>query len=215
LQRIKSRRLLIDALSIVGRFDVKRLGEALNDKWYVARNIVIVLGKIGDSWSIEFLSKALSHNDQRVRKEAIKAIASIGGTDIIPHLRTAINDADPSIRITAARTLGNLKTESAKKVLLEEVSRKDFLDREFSEKKEFYDAITHWYDKEVKDFLFKTLKKKRLWKKTKNDETRACAAYALGIMGDREAIPLLEKTKNSKNKLLKSLSTAAINQLTG
>ena len=77
-----------------------------------------------------------------------------------------------------------------------------------------YNAISRWQDEEVKNFLLKTLKKKKFWEKTKNDETRACAAYVLGITGNKDAIPLLEKTKNSNNKLLKTFSLSAIRQLT-
>ncbi|MCK5427754.1 MAG: hypothetical protein KAJ34_08665, partial [Thermodesulfovibrionia bacterium] len=41
LQQMKGRRLLIEVLSIVGRLDIKMLGEGINDsKWYVVRNIV-------------------------------------------------------------------------------------------------------------------------------------------------------------------------------
>ena len=215
LQNIKGRRLLIVALSIVGRLDIKKLGAGLNDsKWYVVRNIVVILANIADSWSKEFLIKALSHPDERVRKEVIKGLTSIGGSDILPHLKTALNDDIPSIRITSLRALGNLGTEPAKETLLSELSKKDFLTKDFNEKKESYAALSRWRDQEVKNFLMKSLKKTSFWNKTKNDETRAFAAYALGVIGDKDALPLLEKTKKSKNKLLKTLSLAAIRHLT-
>lgn len=215
LQSIKGRRLAINALSILGRLDIKTLAKGLYDsRWYVVRNIIAILGKIADTASIEYLTKILSHTDQRVRREVIKTIGGIGGLTIFPYLKNALNDNDPSVRMTAARMLSNTRTEIAKKTLLSELSKKDFSSRDFTEKKEFYEAITHWQDQEVKDFLLATLKKKKFLGKTKNDETRACAAYSLGIIGDKEAIPLVEKTKNSKNRLLKEFSTAAIKRLT-
>ena len=42
------------------------------------------------------------------------------------------------------------------------------------------------------------------------DETKACAAHALGILKDKESIPLLETAGKSKNKLLRESSLAAI-----
>ena len=133
LQQMKGRRLLIEVLSIVGRLDIKALGEGINDsKWYVVRNIVIILGNIADSWSKEFLIKALSHVEERVRREVIRALTNIGGSDILPHLKTALNDDIPSLRITSARALGNIRTEPAKKILLDEMLKKDFLKKDFN-----------------------------------------------------------------------------------
>lgn len=215
LRSIKGRRLVIDAISIVGRLDIKTLAKGLSDsRWYVVRNIISILGKIADARAVGYLTKILSHPDQRVRKEAIKTICGIGGSNMLPYLTNALNDSVPSIRITAVRMLGNTRTEAVKKLLLTELSKKDFSSKDFAEKKEFYEAITHWQDQEVKDFLLATLKKKKFWGRIKNDETRTCAAYAIGIVGDKDAIPFLEEAQSSKNKLLKTFSTVAIKRLT-
>lgn len=215
LQSIKGRRLVIDILSIIGRFDMEALSKGLYDsRWYVVRNIISILGKIADTRAIEYLAKTLSHPDQRVRKETIKTMGGLGGHNILPYLKNALNDNDPSVRMPVVRILGNARTEDAKKILLTELSKRDFSSKDFIEKKEFYTAITHWQDQEVKDFLLATLKKKKFWGRTKNDETRACAAYAIGIIGDKEAISALGEAQNSKNKLLKTFSAAAIKQLT-
>jgi HEAT repeat protein len=206
---------VINALTVVGKFDVKTLAEGLHsDKWYVVRNIIVVLGKIADSWSLEYLTKTLTHPDPRVRKEVIKTLAGIGGANVLRHFKNALNDDILSVRITAAREMGNIKTETAKNILLTELAKKDFLLKDFTEKKEFYEAVAHWDDPQVRDFLRTALKKRKFWKKIKNDETRACAAYALGIIGDKESVPYLEKAKHSKNKLLNAFASAALRRLT-
>lgn len=216
LKEIKSRRLMINTLSTIGRLDVKTLAEGLNDeRWYVVRNIILVLGTIADSWSLDILSKAVSHSDKRVRKEALKMIGLTGRTDLLSYVKDALNDHDSSVRMTAVRTLSSTKSDEAKQILLAELSKKIFNSKEFTEKKEFYDAIPRWQDRDVINFLLETLNKKKIWGRTKNDETRACAAYALGIIGEKEAIPYLEKTKNSKNKLLNTYSVAALKRLKG
>ncbi len=215
LQNIKSRRLVIEILSITGRLDMETIANGLYDnKWYVVRNIILILGKIADTKAIEYLTKTLSHTDQRVRKEAVKAMGSIGGTAILPHLKSTLEDSDPSVRITVAKVLGSTKSEGAKHILLNEMSQKSFPSKDFIEKKEFFEAITSWKDQGVKNFLLATLKKKKFWGKTKNDETRACAAYAIGIIGNKDAISYLKTAQNTKNKLLKTFSANAIKQLT-
>ncbi len=216
LQRIRGRRFIISALSIVGRLDIKTLAEGLHsNKWYVVRNIILVLGKIADSWSLEYLAGIVNHSDPRVRKEALKTLASIGGKKALLYLRDSLNDDIPSVRITAAVEIGNIKTEAAKNVLLTELTQKKFLQKNFNEKKAFYEAVARWSDQQVKDFLRSTLRKKKFWNKTKNDETRTCAAHALGMIGDRESIAYLEKTRTSKNALLSTFSSAALKRLTG
>lgn len=215
LQSIKGRRLIIEVLSIIGSLDIETIAKGLNDRqWYVVRNIISILGRIADVRAIEYLTKTLSHTDPRVRKETVKTMGGIGGPNILPHLKQALNDKDSSVRMPVIRILGNTRTTAAKKILLTELSKRSFQSKEFSEKKEFYGAIANWKDQDVKDFLLKKLRKKRFWNRAKNDETRACAAYAVGIVGYMEAIPFLEKTQNSRNKLLKTLSYTAIKQLT-
>ncbi len=214
LQSIRGRRLIIDILAVIGKLDMEALAKGLYDsRWYVVRNIITILGKIADARAVEYLTKPLSHPDQRVRKEAIKTLGSIGTSNILPHIKTVLSDEDPSLRIYAARILGTIKNDAAKKILLSENSKKEFIDKDFTEKKEFFEALAHWQDQDVKDFLLGTLNKSKFWRRKKNNETRACAAYAIGVIGFKEALPYLNKTRTNKNKTLRSFSIAAINQL--
>jgi hypothetical protein len=213
-QTIKGRHFIIDALVMLGQHDVKEVAKGLNDsKWYVVRNVVFILGKIASPETKGLLTKALSHSDVRVRKEAVITIGNFKSSDMVRHLAGSLNDSDKSIRTTAARMLGSIKTEDAKKVVFSELSGKQFMAREFTEKKEFYRVIANWQDPEVKDFLIKTLNKKKFFKKAKNDENRACAAYALGIMKDKDSIKSIEKASRSKNRILRELSTAALKKM--
>ncbi len=215
LRNIKGRMLIVDTLSIIGRLDLKTLAKGLHDtRWYVVRNIISIMGKIGDSGSIENLAELMSHPKERVRMECIRTISRIGGQNILPYLKNALNDSVSAIRIAAAKAIGNIKTEAAKKILLAELSKKDFLQHDFKEKKGFYRAIANWPDQETKAFLLTTLNKNFFWRRAQNNETRACAAYALGIIGDTAAIPSLKKASHSRNKLLRESSIFAMERLT-
>ncbi len=214
MESIKGRHLMIDALVIQGRHNLKKLAKGLSDShWHVVRNVATVLGKIADPDSAEDLVKIISHADHRVRKEGVIAIGNIETPKTAQYLKTSISDNDKSVRITAARTLANVKTGDAKELLLAELSGKNFSVKDFSEKKEFYRIIANWQDQEVKDFLIRTLNKKKFFGKAKNDENRACAAYALGIIKDIDAIKPLESASRSRNRVLRELSTAALVRL--
>ena len=210
----KSRPFLIDALIILGRHNAEAVSRGLYDRrWDIARSTALILGKIASPDSIKYLTKALSYPDHRVRKEVINAMDNINSPEKISYLKNILYDENKSVRLAAAKTLGHIKTEEVKKVLLDELSGKDFLAKDFPEKREFYRIIAQWHDQEVKDFLIKTLNKKRFLKRTKNSESRACAAYTLGIIDNKDSIKSIEAASRSKNKILKAMSLEALNRL--
>jgi hypothetical protein len=215
LQSIRGKRLIIEALSIIGRLDIETIAQGLtNSNWNIVQNTLTILGKIADTRALKYLTNTLSHPDLTVRKATIQVMGEIGTRNILPHLKSTLTDKDQSIRIITARALGNSKSEGAKMILLGEMSKKQFSSKPFDEKKQFYEAIASWNDQEVKDFLSARLKMKKFWGRTKNDETRACAAYAIGLIGDKDAISYLRETMKSKNNLLKTSSVEALKRLT-
>jgi hypothetical protein len=214
LQKIKNRRLLIDALSKIGRNNIHSLAKGLNDtKWYVARNTALILGNIATSDTIPYLAESLSHKDERVRKAAVNALSNTGSPDVIEHIRHCFQDPNVHVRNAAAKAMGFLHTEDSKQILLKEIMSRNFCLKELNEKKEFFTAIANWHDQDVKDFMIKTLNTKKLLKKTKHDESRACAAYALGLIRDKNAIPALEKVCTSANLHLRRFASDALRKL--
>jgi HEAT repeat protein len=88
-----------------------------------------------------------------------------------------------------------------------------FKERDFDEKREFYEVLSRWKDAEVFDFLIRALKKKSFFGRARNYENRACAAFCLGLLGNKDALTLLNKYKSSNNKLLREFSYTAIKRL--
>ncbi|HYA31399.1 MAG TPA: HEAT repeat domain-containing protein, partial [Thermodesulfovibrionales bacterium] len=168
---------------------------------------------IGDKKAVEYLLNTVKHADERVRKEAIKALGELKSPLGLQTLRDCLSDPDPVIRKVSVKALGNIGSETAKRLILEKVSGKDFHDRGLDEKREFFEVLAHWNDAEVADFMLKALKKRSLFRRTKTDEFRACAAHALGLMGSKDALPSLVKLRDSKNRLLKEYIIAAIKKI--
>ena len=104
-------------------------------------------------------------------------------------------------------------SEAAKRIVMNRISDKNFKDKEFDEKKEVFEVLARWKDNEVINFLAAILKKKTFLGRTKNYENRACAAYALGLVGNASALPLLNKCKNEGNKLLREFTHIAIKRI--
>jgi hypothetical protein len=214
LKTVRGRKHLIDALILLGKRDVQLIAKGLDDqRWYLVRNIIYILRKIGDRRATEYLLRTVRHSDIRVRKEGIKALGELGGRDVIQTLRESLDDEDGEVRVTAAKAFGTIGSEVAKKILLERVSSKVFKDKDFEEKKAFFEVLLRWKDQTVYDFLLSTLRKKTLFSRAKNDESRACAAFTLGLIGRKEALPELYAMKESGSDFLKDFVQAAIRKL--
>jgi HEAT repeats len=214
LKTVRARKHVIDALIILGRKDIESIAKGLDDqRWYLVRNIIYILRKIADKRSTEYLLRTVRHSDIRVRKEGIKALGELGGRDVIQTLRECLDDADPEIRIMAAKAFGTIGTDVSKKIILEKISNKTFKDKDFEEKKAFYEVLSRWKDQTVFDFLIQTLKKKALFGRSKNDENRACAAFCLSLQGRKDALPELESLRESGSEILRDFVHAAIRKL--
>lgn len=214
LKSIHARKLVIDALTYLGPKDIMLLAGGLSDtRWYVVRNIIFILRKIADKRAVDFLLKTVKHGDIRVKKEVIRALGELGGPGVIVALRDSLDDPEVQVRIAALKALGNIGSEAPKRIILDRIIDKKFKDKEFDEKKDYFEIISKWKDQEVFDFLVHMLKQKTFFGSTKNDENRACAAYSLGLLGNKDALNILNKYKNDGSKLIKEFTFTSIRKL--
>ena len=214
LKTIPARKNVINALIALGKKDIQSLAKGLYDsRWYVVRNIIYILGKIGDKKAVDYLIKTVNHSDIRVRKEVIKALGELGTSGVLQTLKECLDDPEVQIRTSTARALGNIRSAAAKSIILQRMADKNFNKNDFNEKKEFHEVLSRWKDNDVIEFLMKILKKKAFFGRAVNDENRACAAYCFGLMGCKEALPLLYKIRDSQNKLLREYAYTAIKRI--
>src|SRR4030066_1779697 len=107
LKNSKARRVFCDGLSEVGKNAIELFTPFLEDRrWYLVRNIIYILGRIGKEQSLPYIQKAFNHEDIRVRREAIQALGLIGGPKAIGVLVKGLPDNDVRIRCMAAINLG-------------------------------------------------------------------------------------------------------------
>lgn len=119
------RRMLVDILSDVARSDPAPLTARLNDsRWYLVRNIVIVLRHTGDRNAIRLMRPVLSYSDHRVRLEALRGLAMLGD-EADPFFETALGDDHASVRQTAIALLGTHATETAERLLVAALDRRN------------------------------------------------------------------------------------------
>ena len=207
----KHRRLLCEILAEISKQDISALAEALDDeKWYLVRNIAMILGMIKATGSEKYLGKVLKHSDVRVRRETIRALDGISGGETKNLFLSALEDSDVTIRITALKALKRSKATGLFDVLSRNISRDELRKKSFAEKKELLETIAVLGSEEAFPLLAELFRKKGLIEKDEITEIRASAAYGLGLLKSKEAMVLLEKETNSKNSMLREACVKAL-----
>lgn len=214
LNAMHTRKLVINALVYLGKDDISSFHKGLNDsRWYVVRNLVYILRKIGERRAVNYLLKPLQHEDIRVRKEVIRALGELGGDKAITALQGCLQDNNIHVRKYALNALGNTMSEAAKQIIMEQISGKPFKDKPFDEKKQYFGALANWKDQNVYDFLVKLLAKRSFFLRSRDYDNKACAVYCLGLIGRKDAVQILNKYKKASNKLLRESSFTALKRI--
>ncbi len=102
-ESIDERRRCFNALLDAGG-GTDALLEGLRDpRWYVVRNVALVLGELREPGAVRLLARALQEPDERVREAAAQALARIDGPAATHALVAALRDAHTPVRRIAAR----------------------------------------------------------------------------------------------------------------
>jgi len=214
LESVHARKTVVDALVSLGPKDVSSLLKGLkHPEWHVVRNIIFILREIGDATAVEHIKIAIKHEDSRVRKEAVRALGEMGGENALRIICECLDDEDNRVRKASLAAIGHMSNDQAKRIIIEQILKSSFAGKELDEKKEFFKVLVRWNDESIYDFCIKTITKKSFWNRARHYETKACAAYSLGLLGNRDALPILNKFKTSRSKLLANLSNQAIRRI--
>jgi hypothetical protein len=211
LKNSKARRVFCDALSEIGKNALELFIPFMEDRrWFLVRNIVYILGRIGKEESLPYLQKAFNHEENRVRREAIQSLGLIGGQKTVGLLVRALTDDDVRIRCMAAINLGKAGKKAGLIPLVEIVQSKEFYKREPVEIRAFFNGIGMVGSDEVVPVLQDLLERKSWFGRGKTDEIRMGAAHALAMIGTPDAKAILEEGIDSKDEALRDACTQAL-----
>lgn len=190
-----SRHILNEVLVGMGREIIPQLLERLGDeRWYMVRNMVRILGEIGESGGVEdALKMPLTHPDHRVRKETVRALSMIRGPETTALLRNALGDSEDTVVELAVVSLGLLCDEGSVQLLsdLFESTGNNTL------KIEVLRALGRIGSRQAVSFLTKVFKKKGWFAGKRDDELKVMCASALAEVGTQEAVSILESGLSS------------------
>jgi hypothetical protein len=214
LETIAGRKAAIYALSVIGRKDMKALAKGLGDnRWFVVRNVIVTFGSIRDKRALDFMPKVINHPEPRVRKEAIKLYGEMGGPAAVNNIMEHLYSVDHTEEVVSAQALSKIGSDSAKTALIEKITSKGFQELELSGMKPFFEALARFRVMDVLEFLMKMLDKSPFFGRTKYNEMKACAIYALGLIGSPKALPVLEEQRAGKDRTVSEYAATAIKRI--
>jgi HEAT repeat protein len=204
-----ARKALALALIRIGAPAVPPLVVMLKDeRWYVVRNMIAMLGEIGSREWVSEMRGAAAHPDPRVRKEAIRSLAKIGGGEAEQIIIRLLNDPDQGIVRQAIISLGTMKCRSALPQLLQIIETRDRFLKTLAIKKDAVQAIGIIGDRQVAPHLLAILVSSHILAWSRWQELKTSVAQALGQLGAESALPELRNEVRRGGKLGAACSDA-------
>ena len=201
LENFATRSMVCTVLESWGEKSIEFLSKGVYDRrWYVVRNIVGVLGRIGSPLAIPYLKKTIGHEDLRVRKQTLEALSKIKGEEATSILLGILEDPEEKLRVRAARFLGERPSQEAFEFISNLVIRKDFRDKCQEEKKILLEALAHIGKDKAVDLLKKLILKRAWFKKEKQKESSYLALKALASVNTSSSLEALKELSSSGNR---------------
>ena len=193
IEQIKIRRLYCDVLALLARDNMELLIKGLEDSnWYVVRNIVYVLGKIGSAEAIKYLRRIKNHSEPKVRKEIVHAVSEINSDDAKDLLSYYLDDKDSSVRLTALQNIAIHGYRKAVPSILNIIIGENFDIKDVSEKRDIFETLGILNSTQSLPYLKNLLMKRAgFFSKSRIEEQRSYAALALKKMSIPEAKDIL------------------------
>jgi len=118
------RALLLGALRrIVPSHPEVVAGRLSDERWYVVRNAVSLLGSAGDPTALPEIAEAARHTSPEVRQEVPTALVTAGGVAAVPYLLRLALEAAEDVRRPAVSALGSLVGEEPASALADVARR--------------------------------------------------------------------------------------------
>jgi len=211
LKEYKARRAVCSVLAELGNDQIDLIARGLeDDRWYVVRNVVMVLGEIANPKIINYLKKTIRHADYRVRKQTLAAAAKIESSDSDDFMILALSDPDVQIQVSSLNYLIKSGCKRAYKAIEHIIKDKKFKDRPPEQIKKYFEGYAVLGRDKALEYLRPLATKKLFFASGKEERLRVFAIEALAKIGSAEANRILNKISQSRNSKLASTAVRAL-----
>lgn len=214
-QKMAMRKVILEKLIEFGKESPQAFYPFLTDsRWYLVRNIVFVLARIGDPTTLDAVSRLISHKEPRIRKEVLAYLEGIRDPKAKSYMIKFLSDDATTIRIRAMQVLAAARFTPALKPIFALTTAKDFDEREMAEKKAVFEALGEIGSDQMIPLFREMLMKKFWFNKAKEKESVFCAVAGLRKVKSDAALQLLEEASAAKGDDVKGVITQAIRAIT-
>lgn len=213
LNEYKARRAVCSVLAELGKEQIDILARGLDDeRWYVIRNVIMILGEIGHPKTINYLKKTIRHPDFRVRKETLKAAVRLNMNEGDDFMILSLSDPDIKIQLFSLDSLIKTNSRRGIKAIEHIIKDKKFKDRTPEQIKKFLETYAILGQDSALAFLMLLTKKKLFFSTGREERLRLLAIDSIGNIKTSEAKNTLMKITKSKNKKSASAALRALNK---
>lgn len=209
----KTHRMVVcDVLTAHAKQNPTALIKGLRDpRWYVVRNLVSIIGRVGDEQVAKHLEPLRAHGDVRVRKEVLRALRTLPQkTTKAERFIAFLHDSETSIRLLALKTLLSGEFTSSFEAWAPIVTVPSFHDRSVAEKKAVFQAMRQTAG-EANVPYWRHLVSRRAWRNRKKyEEAAVLAAEALGALKTPAAVAALRLGQRRFNRAIRHACSQAI-----
>jgi HEAT repeat protein len=207
----KVRYLLCRAISVIAKNQPQKLRHfMLDQRWYFVRNIVMILGMTGNSAGIPLLRQAMTHEEDRVRREVARSVGKIRDKGGLALLTTLINDDNKMVRFASLSAMRELEAKDAREFLEAIVIDKSFGKKSIDEKREFMRTYGN-LGKQGFGFLEAIITGRYNYM---DEDTQAAAVYGIAMMNDHETMEFLRHTIEEGEGKIQRAALEAITTIT-
>jgi hypothetical protein len=208
-EKPQAMKALTEALVRIGPAALPSLIKLLRDnRWQVVRSAVVILGEMGSRDSVRDLTQAAYHIENRVRMEAIRSLARIGGREATMLLIDFLSDKNLSIKRQTITWLGITRNEKALDPLLQLVMKQDLLAKTLTLKKEALIAIGRMGDRRAIDTLCRFVRKRHLLAADRWEELKILAVNTIGQLGGESSREFLGRMSARGGRIGRACSAA-------
>lgn len=215
LNEYKARQVICRVLVDLAKDHIELLARGLDDeKWYVVRNIVWIMGQIGEPKIINYLKRTIRHPDYRVRYETLNAAARVKAEEAADFMILALSDPDYKIQSLSLKYMLEHSYKRAFPAIENAIKDKNFKNRPPELIREFLEAYAALGQTRALPYL-KSLLTKKIFGTSSDERLRHYAALALGHINNQDALLLLKKLTSSKDNRLANMALKALSKEKG
>ncbi|MFH1687392.1 MAG: HEAT repeat domain-containing protein [bacterium] len=198
LEIMEHRLCLRDFLAERGRDRIDIVATGIFDKrWYVVRNTVTILARIDSERTLHFLSKAVDHEDRRVRLELVDSLAQSGLERYLPLLKTCLFDPDLEVRHGSMEAILKYGSEAAYQTISQAVNDHAFAQLEPAEQLNLVRAYSRLGGEQALPLLRELAEKWNFLARPRLRFMRSCALSGIEVSPATEADDMLLRMARS------------------